>query len=142
MSIVDDLYAYLESTGFTGGSTGWAAMRRRLMDEPALDQVVVITEDGGPPPEIAAGEGIGDAALADVGVLLTVRAAQWDGDASYVKAEDIRTALHGLRDVVLGASGAASYLRVRAMTPEPVFLGYDDRGRPRHTIAFRLLRAV
>jgi hypothetical protein len=107
------------------------------MDEPAENQLVVVSEDGGPPPEIAETEGIGDSAFHDVGVHVLVRAVAWDSDASLDKAAEIFTALHGKRNIVVGSS--TTYLRVRARTPEPLFLGFDEQGRPRHTIAFLLL---
>ncbi len=140
-SVVDDVFHYITEHGIAGESTDWALLRRRMMDAPVSDQLVVVAEDGGNLPEIADGAGIGDSAMQDVGVLITVRGAAWDSDASLTKAQEILTSLHGLRSTVLGSSGGPLYLRVRAMTSEPVFAGYDDTGRPRHTIALRLLRA-
>jgi hypothetical protein len=117
------------------------AVRRRMTDAAVGDRVVVVTEDGGSLPEIV-DVGIGDSAMMDVGVLLMVRAAQWDGDASFVKAAAVLTALHGLRNVTVGGSGTPMYYRVRARTGEPVFAGYDEKGRPLHTVGVMLLRAV
>jgi hypothetical protein len=111
-----------------------------MADAPAENQLVVVTEDGGSEPEIsvpASPGGIGDSALHDIGVLVTVRAGPWDGDASAVKAQEIFDALHGQRSITLGSM---PYMRVRARTPEPIFAGFDDNGKPRHTIAFMLLR--
>ena len=105
------------------------------------DQAVVVAEDGGPSGEIHTASGMGDSAIQDRGVMVMVRAAAWDGDASRTKAAAILAALHGLRNVQL-VSGGTLYYRVRAMTPEAVFAGFDDTGRPRHTIAFRLLTAA
>ena len=139
MGVVQDMFTYLEAEGIAGGSTEWDLQRRRLMDEPTEDQLVALTEDGGPEPEIAESEGIGDSALQDVGVLVTVQAAAWDGDGSLAKALEIHTALHGKRGITVGSK---TYMRVKARTPEPVFLGFDDKGRPRHTIAFLLLSAA
>ncbi len=136
MSAVDDVYDFLTDQGIAGGSTGWDLLRRRLMDAPVGNPVVVLTEDGGGQPEIPTDEGIGDSALQDVGVHVTVRAAPWDGDASAAKAIEIYDALHGLLDTEVGST---TYMRVRARTSEPVFLNFDDQGRPRHTIAFLLL---
>lgn len=140
MSAVDDVYTYLETQGIAGGSTGWDLLRRRVMDSPAADKLIVLTEDGGAQPEISEDSGIGDAAVQDAGVLVNVRAAAWDGDASREKADEILQALHGLRNEALGGSGADVYLRVRAMTAEPVFAGFDDQGRPHHTVGLRLLK--
>lgn len=140
MSTVDELFTFIEDQGLAGGSTEWTLLRRRIMDAPANDRLVVVTEDGGLEAEIAAQEGIGDAALADPAVMVTVRAEAWNGDATAQKAAAIFAALHGRQGTLI--SGGASYLRVRAQTPEPVFAGYDERGRPMHTVSFRLLRAV
>jgi len=136
MSVVSDVYAYLEAQGLAGGSTGWTLVRRRLMDAPAEDQLVAVQEDGGLAPESAASAGIGDSAMQDIGVQVMVRAVPWDGDACAAKAQAIFAALHGQRDITLGST---LYYRVRALTPEPIFLGFDDRGRPRHTISFYCL---
>jgi len=140
MSAVNDVFSYLEAQGIAGGSTLWALLRRRETDEPDTEQqLVVVAEDGGPEPEIPATEGIGDSALYDVGVLITVRAAAWDGDASAAKAKEIFDALHGKRGVTVGAT---TYIRVRCRSTEPIFVGFDDRGRPHHTLALLLLKAA
>lgn len=136
MSAVDDVFTFLTVGGYAGGSSDWDLLRRRTMDSPARDQLVVVMEDGGPLPEIPATEGIGDCAMEDLGILVRVRAGAWDGDASEVKAAEIRDALHGLRSTTIGSR---QYLRARALTGEPVFAGFDDTGRPHHTVAFRLL---
>jgi hypothetical protein len=101
----------------------------------------MVSEDGGVSPEIRESAGIGDSALEDPGVMVTVRAKAWDGDASRAKADAILSALHGQRNIVLFA-GSDTYLRIRAQTPEPIFAGFDDQGRPLHTISFRMLRLV
>lgn len=137
MPAVDDVFAYLVAQNLVKGSTGWAALRRK-MDDAVPDRLVVVGEDGGPAPEMPATVGLGSAALADPGVLVSVRAGAWDSDVSRAKGMAILQALHGLRNVEL-VSGGALYYGIRAQTPEPVFAGYDDRGRPLHTISFRLL---
>ena len=145
MSAIDDVFTYLGPSpgqGLAGGVTGWALVRRRMGDPPTFtDQAVVVAEDGGRSPEIKAASGIGNAAIQDPGVMVMVRAGAWDGDACKAKAAAILAALHGLRNVQLVVAGI-TYYRVRAMTPEPVFAGFDETGRPRHTIAFRLLTAA
>jgi hypothetical protein len=108
------------------------------MDSPAADQLVVVSEDGGPLPEIKEAQGIGDAALEDLGVMVRVRAKAWEGDESLLKAQEVLDALHGLRAAMVGSR---EYLRVRALTPEAIFAGFDDDGRPHHTVAFRMLAA-
>ncbi len=141
MGVVSDVYTYLVDEGLAGGSTEWALTHRRKMTDVATgvgDQLVVLTEDGGASPEIAESAGIGDSALMDPQVLVTVRAGAWDGDASFDQAQAIHDALHGQRNITVGSK---TYLRVRALTPEPVFSGFDDKGRPEHTISFALLSA-
>lgn len=140
MSAVADVTAYLLAQGVAGGATDWGLIRRRLTDTPVPDRVVVVAEDGGSTPEVGAAAGIGDSAMKDVGVLVTVRAAQWFSDDSADKAQEILTLLHGLQDTTLG--GSTRYLRIGAVTPEPVWVGFDEQGRPLHTIAFRLLSLV
>lgn len=142
MSAVDDVFTFISAQAapaLVGGATGWDIIRRKMGDTPIKDQVVVVAEDGGPTPEIKTSAGIGQAAVQDPGVIVSVRAKQWDGDASRAKAAAILAILHGLRNTAIGST---TYYRVRALTPEPVFTGFDDSGRPRHTIAFRLLAAA
>lgn len=141
MSLIGDLQSYLEDEGIAGGTTGWLLLRRRVVDaaDQSMDQLVVLTEDGGPAPEIGAGEGIGDAAVMDLSIHVLVRAAAWDGDASAAKVAEIEAALHGKLDVLIGSTRC---LRVAAQAPQPVFIGFDDLGRPRHTQSFRFLVAA
>lgn len=134
--LVDDVQAYLEAEGITDGSTSWPSVRRRLHD--GSDQLVVITEDGGPTPEIGA-PGVRSASLKDPAFQVRVRATAWDGDASAAKAQEIFDALHGRLKLEMGEG---RYLRVAAQSPEPVFIGYDERGRPEHTISFRAASLV
>lgn len=136
MGVVDDVQTRLEDQGLIGGSTDWASFRRRLSDD--SDRQVVITEDGGPSPEFPAASGLGSSAVADPGVQVLVRGLPWDSDASQAKAEAIRADLHGLVDITINGT---RYIRIRALTPEPIFVGFDDNGRPQHTIAFRLMRS-
>jgi hypothetical protein len=138
VAAVQDVYDYLLAQTIAGGNTGWTLLRRVVTDAVgAADKLVVVSEDGGPPPEIHAGAGLGSAAVGDAGVMLTVRAgAKAGGDASFAKAEEIRANLHGRRNVTVGS---ITYARVTAMTPEPVWAGFDEQGRPLHTVALRLL---
>lgn len=136
MGVVSDVQTYLEDQNLIGGATGWASFRRRVND--SQDKQVVLSEDGGPAPEFPADSGLGSGSVADPGVQVFVRGEPWDGDASQAKAEAIRGALHGLVDTTIDGT---RYIRIRAMTPEPIFIGFDDVGRPEHTIAFRLMRA-
>jgi len=140
MSAVQDVYDFLLAQGLAGGSTEWGLVRRRIADSPQLaNQAVVVTEDGGYPPEIPSSVGIGDSAMKDIGVQVLVRGEPWDGDGSLAKAVEIYDALHGKRRITLGS---VEYLRVVAQTPEPVFLGFDETGRPRHTTSYLLLVEV
>lgn len=135
MSVVADVFEFLEDSGVTGGSTGWTLLRRRMNDAVG-DQVIVLTEDGGMAPEIGRSSGIGDSAMRDLGVQIMVRAGPWDGDASQEMAEDIFGLLHGLTCVEMGST---EYVRVAAQTAGPIFAGFDEKGRPLHTIAFRCM---
>lgn len=138
MGVVDDVQAYLTAQGLVDGSTSWTS-RRRWESDVDVDRLVILTEDGGPPPEIAETEGIGDSAEADVGVQVRVRGQPHQGDDAAEKAKAILDQLHGQRSVTMNGT---TYLRVRAQTPVPVFAGWDDRNRPNFTTSFRLLRDV
>ena len=135
---VNDVFDYIVAQGLApSGPTNWSIIRRKIMDAPANDQLIVVAEDGGTV-EMPATAGIGSAVLADKGVMITVRAKASESDVSFQKANAILVALHGLRGTEL-VSGGGLYFGIRALTPEPVFAGFDDRGRPLHTVAFRLL---
>jgi len=133
MGAVSDVQDYLEEQGLIGGSTEWKSLRRNRQDK--QDKVVVITEDGGPEPEIHKATGIGDSAVRDSGVQVLVRAERLDGDAAYEKAQEIYDALHGLTATTLGET---EYIRVVALTSEPAVL-QDENERPLITWAYRLM---
>ena len=139
MGMVEDVQMFLAqySPAIIDGSTGWPSVRRRVHDD--SDQLVVLTEDGGFEPETPSAEGLGDSALKQPAVQVRVRGEPWDSDASYEKAQEIMDALHGVmrQDV-----GYGYYLRIKAQTSGPVFIGFDDRGRPEHTISFRAVQAA
>lgn len=132
MGLVDDVYDFLEAQGIAGGSTDWALFRRRVND--TRDRIVVLTEDGGIPPEIGRMDGIGDSAFKDPAVQTIVRAEAWNGDASEAKSQEIFDALHGRSCVMLGST---EYIRVAANTAGPIFAGFDENGRPTHTLSYR-----
>lgn len=139
---VDDVYAYLLAQGVFGGATHWTGVKRRFTDNPGGDQVVIIQEDGGGMSEQHAEAGIGDSALSQPNVLVSVRAAAWDGNASFAKALAIKETLHGVRGVQLNPPDGSTYLGVVAVTPEPIFAGFDTTGRPLHTLSYRLMRTT
>ena len=136
MGAVADVQTFLESAGIIDGATGWPSVRRRVHD--GSDQQVVITEDGGLPPMVPAATGMGDGALKIPAVHFSVRGEEWDGDASAAKAQEIMDALIGAD----GTIGSTHYLVVSAQTASPIFIGFDDKGRPRHTIAFKMMTSV
>jgi hypothetical protein len=134
MGAVADVRAYLEAESLVGGD--WPAVERRMHD--ATDQLVVISEDGGPPPEI--GRIDDTAALVTLGVLVTIRGAPWDAVSAQAQADLILTAFHGLTGEVIGST---EYIGVVALTAEPVFAGFEEQtNRPLFTVALRLTRGV
>lgn len=137
MGLVADVQAYLEAQSLIGGATGWASIRRRIFDD--VDQLVAISEDGGSPPEMQATAGIGDVALEDPAVQIYVRGEPWDGDSAETKAGQIFAALHGQTDIDLNGT---TYVRVAARTSGPIFLGFDESGRPELTISFRARKLI
>lgn len=137
MGLVADVQAYLEAQSVIGGSTGWASIRRRIFDD--VDQLVAISEDGGNQPEQQAAAGIGSQALEDPAVQVYVRGGPWDGDSAQAKAAAIFDALHGKRDIEMNGT---TYVRVQARTSGPIFLGFDEAGRPELTISFRARKLI
>lgn len=139
MGLVADLYGLLEAEGLAGSGTDWDLTERRSGDSPLRDRLVTISEDGGPEPEVPTSEGIGDGAMMEVGGLIKVRGNPGEGIEAATKAEAIHALLHGrLRQTM----GDHYYERVKAMTGEPVFIGWDSRDRPEFTTAFRAYREV
>lgn len=136
MGAVNDVRLYLIAQEIIEADTEYSGSMREFHDN--TDKLVVISEDGGDPPDMPATAGLGSAPFAFAGVLVTVRAVAAASNESYSKADEILRALHGLRAVQL-VGGGVLYYGIRAMTPEPVFAGFDERGRPLHTVAFRLL---
>lgn len=134
MGVVADVQDYLAAQSIVDGATGWPSARRRMHDGDG-DKLVVITEDGGPEPEMAATVGIGSAAWRDPAVQVRVRGEPWKGDAAFAIAEAVFTALNGLIDETINST---RYMRVVAQTSGPVFLGYDKKNRPDFTISFRM----
>lgn len=139
MGIVSDFQTYLQSLSpdVIDGDSGWPSVRRRVHD--GSDRLVVFSEDGGFDPETPSEEGIGDSAMMEPAVQVRVRAEAWNGDAASAKAREIFGIFHGLMRVTMGDQ---YYIRIKAQTPEPLFMGFDGNGRPEMTISFRALRAV
>jgi hypothetical protein len=123
----------LAAQGLVDGATGWPSVRRNLND--TSDRMVVLTEDGGPPPEITKAEGIGDTAMETIGVQLRVRGAPRLGDEAAAKAQACLDDLDSLQGVQIGTR---VYMSVSAATGEPVFIGFDAKERPEFTVAFRM----
>lgn len=135
MGAVEDVQDDLQAAGIVDGSTGWKSTRRAERDAGG-NQQVIISEDGGPDPEMKTTEGIGSAAVVDEQVQVRVRGDPWDSDATLAKAEEIFDRLHGRLSETVGGT---TYHRVRAQS-RPVLAGFDDDDRPSHTITFLMLR--
>lgn len=135
MGVVSDVQAYLGAEGLVDGTTAWPSVRRRLHDE-AGDRLVVLTEDGGVTGGRDAPSGLGSDALARPGFQVLVRGAPWDSDSALEQAIALRGALDSVIDRELAEQ---HYLTIRARTPEPVFTGFDDQGRPQFTTSFLAL---
>lgn len=134
MGLVSDVQTYLVAQGLVDGTTGWPSKRRHVSDHDTESaQLVVVTEDGGPVPTHDAASGLGSAATRVPGVQVFVRGEPFEGDEAFAKAQAIYDALHSLKGTAVGAS---TYVAVQARTPEPVFIGYDDKQRPQFTISF------
>jgi hypothetical protein len=137
VSAVTNVQTYLDAQAITGGVTGWTCVRRGTHDQ--ADRMVTVTEDGGPTPELPSPSGVGDVAFVDRGVHLEVRGRARKSDESAAKALEIWAALHGLMGVTMGST---VYERVTALTAGPVFVAFDEIGRPIHTVAFVLAEQI
>lgn len=140
MGIVADVQTYLQAAGIVDDSSSepWPSVRRRVHD--GSDRLVIITEDGGFEPETPAPPGtLGDSALKEPAVQVRIRGEQWDSDAAQAKAQEVFDALHGLMRVEINGT---YYMRIKAQTAQPLFIGFDEKGRPEFTISFRAVTAV
>lgn len=131
-----DVYTHIASQNLAGGATGWGLSRRNVIPEPHA--LVVVSEDGGLPAEVHQDEGVGDAAQMSPVVQIRTRGEPQRSDAPADKALAIRDELVGARRMFNGTP----YMRVTALTPEPVYIGLDEKARPEFTISFRCLRRV
>lgn len=138
MSAVADLLAYLETQGLAGGSTDWPIVERRVHDLNG-DRLVILTEDGGIQPETPADPGSqGDAAWRRPQVQVRVRGEPWQGPPVEEKAQEIWDAVHGLNGVTMGD---VEYIGLRCLS-DPIFIGFDDNGRPEITFSVQMTRPV
>jgi hypothetical protein len=137
MSLVADVQSYLAALDIIDGSSEWPSVRRHAHDDTA--RLVVLTEDGGGEPETPSPTGIGDSAMMEPAVQVLVRGDPQDSDAAEAKAAEIFVALHGLLQTEVGTM---TYARIKAQTPGPLFIGFDESGRPEFTISFRAVRPV
>lgn len=141
VGLVADVVAYLQSLSpeIMDGSTEWRSVMRNMNDGMG-DQLIVFREDGGTEPETPSEPGtMGDSALMEPSIHVTVRGRPQQGNVAVAKAQEIQDALHGLLRVQMGST---HYMRVKAQMPEPLFYRYDERERPLVTQSFRALRAV
>ena len=143
--MVKDVADFIEAEGLAGPGTDWQISHRRLFE--GEDRMVVVTEDGGLEPEIKTERGIGSGALEEPVVQIRVRGRPWHSDEAAAKLNEIKAALHSQLHTTIGSG---YYLRVKAQTAEPVFIGFDigsgsdqgRKGRPEFTMSFRCLRRV
>lgn len=135
MAEVEDVRAYLIASDLVDGSTGWPSSPHNLHDDSA--QLVVIADDGGRPPELAASVGVGSGASQFPTVQVRVRAGRYDTDLAAAKARAIQNALHSLNGQTLGST---RYEFVRALSSPARFL--DDNQRPNYTQSFELQSPV
>jgi hypothetical protein len=82
---------------------------------------------------------MGDSALMEPAIQVRVRSGPGQSDAARAKMQEIIDVLHGVLSQTIGST---HYLRIKAQTSEPAFIGFDVRGRPEFTMSFRALRAV
>jgi hypothetical protein len=135
VSAVRDLQAYLMAEGLIDGSSGWPSSRSGAHDD--SERLVVFAPDGGSSPEIPAVSGIGDTAMQDPAVHVTVRGAVGERDEAEEAMEALRFAAHGKTSTSMGS---ILYFRVAARS-EPVMY-FDDRNRPNFTVSFRMMSLV
>ena len=133
MGAADDVQAYLAANSLVDGGTGWPSVLRRVHDETA--KLVIITEDGGPVPQIPRAQGIGDVAMGEPGVQIMVRGEPWKSQDTMDQGQAILDLLHGLAGETIGST---DYIGVYSQTPEPIFLGFDEKHRPRCTVNVRM----
>ena len=125
MALLDDVAAFLDAQGVTGGATGWTAFKSFV--PPSPDQVVVVTETGGGEPDQTDGD-----RFEEITFQVRVRGAPMDYAGARAKAREVYLALN---DAALGAD----YVYCYATQAGPAPLGYDSNDRPELTWNFRAL---
>lgn len=130
MSAVSDLQDFLLAEGLVNdaGQGAWPTFRRRVTDASG-DQLVVLTEDGGPQPPVGSAE-------ETLQVQVLVRGRPNDGDSVEAKIAAIYDAVHGQTGVVMGET---RYIGVVALSAQPAAFS-DDKGRWNMTISFAMTR--
>lgn len=137
MGVVDDVVTRMQAQSLVDGATGWTSSKRKMHD--GSNQLVVVTEDGGPPPELHASQGIGSEALKQPAVQILVRGEPNKGNDTYTKARAIFDDLNHLLDVTINST---TYLSILSRTSEPVFTGFDDNERPIISMSFLMLTSA
>lgn len=125
MSVVEDFQQILKDAGVVDGGTGWTSFRRVLPDEP--DDVVVITEAGGPDPE--AGTGVEQP-------FVQVRTRAKRPSAARTKLDECIAALAERTEVTVNGTRYAWIYR----SGEVAYLGLDEEKRASLAQTFSTLR--
>jgi hypothetical protein len=122
--VVSDLFAFLVASPQDIEAGGWKLVRRGMHDGNA-HQMIVLTEDGGPAPEIAAADGIGASAWGFSNVQVRVRGNPWDGDSARAKLAEVFDLLDSRPGLIMNDQ---RYDMIQATTTEPAAF-MDDKGR-------------
>lgn len=133
--MVDDVLDFLADEGLIGGATGWTAAYGHL--PPTPDQVIVVFETPGLPPEKAQ-TGSSETEYDEPGFQIRGRGAEYGMEALRTLMGQIYRALHG--SSLSPATGDPAYVFVFAEQSGPLTLGLDDASRPGLTWNFRCMR--
>jgi len=128
--MADEVLDFLEAQGLIGGATGWTGFAHGMPPDP--DQVIVLYETGGSPPEMRP-QGSTETLLDQITFQIRGRGSAHGDQALRGMMGEVYRALH---DGDLGDQ----YTMVRALQSGPLSLGHDEQSRPEMTINFEAYR--
>lgn len=134
MGLLSEISAYMvtNSIGIAGtGATGsWNIYYDKGELPAGPDQVILLFETGGMPPDLIHDMNID----VNPSMQVRIRAKPKDYAGGIAKAEAILALLHGLSNTTLGTT---PYKLIRALS-SPIYLGNDKSGRPEWTVNFQI----
>jgi len=127
MALLEDINTKLEADSVTGGATGWTVRIGPMTDQ--IDQLVVLAETGGFPPDQ-----FGSTLSGEQTFQVRVRAGRRRYDTARSKMQDVFNSLN--------ASTISGHFYTYALSSGPLFMGFDANERPEFVQNFKVRKAL